>query len=113
MMTLSRRLFLALQVWPPLLPSIKFPPFSKVRGLPASAPESAADSGFFDQQFFLHKASFIQHGDRFLGFPAGGHFDKGKATGVAGLVVLQDFYGDDVSGLREKGLKIVFGCLEG
>jgi hypothetical protein len=49
--------------------------------------ERTVDSCFFHEQFLFHEILLVEHGDGFLGFPASGHFDKGKPSHLTGLMV--------------------------
>jgi hypothetical protein len=77
-----------------------------------SAPlEGTADPCFLYEQFLFHEILFVEHGNGFLGFSAGGHFDEGESAHEAGLMVAQDLDGNHLSRPGKMGFEICFGCL--
>jgi hypothetical protein len=71
-----------------------------------------ADRGLLYQQIFSHEICSIQHGDGPSGLPLGRHLHEGNPLPLAGLPVVDNPDGDDISGVGEKGFEFGFAGLE-
>lgn len=74
-------------------------------------PEATADSGLLYYQLFSHETSSIQHGDGSPSFLLGRHLHEGKPSRLAGLSVLYNLNGHDISRTGEEGFEFVFSSL--